>query len=547
MFPDPAIMPASDVQTLQQEDICPIACNNKAALSKHREVCMADRPNVVIIMTDQQRADISRREGFPLDTTPFMDRLARQGMWFDRAYTSMPVCVPARVSMLTGRYPSASRVRTNHNMRDAYYTEDLFDVFRKQGYSTALCGKNHSHLTPDRTDLWFECGHLGMTGEHRTLREKEFDDFLKSTHFHMSIEPTPSPVECQIPYRLVSRAQKWIESLEDSPFLLWLSFPEPHNPYQVPEPYYSMFPPEDLPSPRATADSLTIKGFKYQWCRQSFIEVFPDFEERIPRARSNYMGMLRLLDDQVKRFVDFLDEKALRQKTIIIMLSDHGDFVGEYGLLRKGPGLSEPLVRIPLQIVGPRIRPHDCPHPAHVSITDIMPALCEAIGVPLPVGVQGRSLWPMLTGQDYPREEFSSAYVEHGFGGLHYSSDEDLDPAKDGLTRSKDGKWGGFDCLNSWTQSGQMRMVRKDDWKLVFDMQGAGQLYDLKEDPAELRNVYGKPETADKCRELLEDLLRWRLRVEDPLPLPRKRYVIKQDPRNYWTPWSAPSDRRAEE
>ena len=142
----------------------------------------------------------------------------------------------------------------------------------------------------------------------------------------------------------------------------------------------------------------------------------------------------------------------------------------------------------------------------------------------------------MLTGQDYPQDEFSSAYVEQGFGGLHYTGDEDLDPAKDGLTRSKEGEWGSSDCLNSWTQSGQMRMVRKDDWKLVFDMQGSGQLYDLKRDPAELRNLYGKPETADKCRELLEDLLMWRLRVEDPLPLPRKRYVMKQDPRNYWTP-----------
>jgi len=497
---------------------------------------MAGGPNVVIIMTDQQRADLSRREGFLLDTTRFMDRLARQGMWFDRAYTSMPVCVPARVSMLTGRYPSASRVRTNHNTIDAYYTEDLFDVFHKQGYSTAFVGKNHSHLTPEKTDLWHECGHLGIGSEDRTPQEKEFDEFLKSTHFHMSAGPTPFPVECQIPHRLVSKAQEWIESLRDRPFLLWLSFPEPHNPYQVPEPYYSMFPPEDLPSPRAGADSLDVKGFKYQWCRQSFIEVFPGFEEQIQRARSNYMGMLRLLDDQVRRFVELLDEKALREKTIIIILSDHGDFVGEYGLLRKGPGLSEPLVRIPLQIAGPGIRAHGRPHPAHVSITDIMPTLCEAIGVPLPAGVQGRSLWPMLTGQDYPQEEFSSAYVEQGFGGLHYTGDEDLDPEEDGRTKGTDGKWGEFDCLNSWTQSGQMRMVRKDDWKLVFDMQGSGQLYDLKRDPAELRNLYRKPEAADKCRELLEDLLTWRLRVEDPLPLPRQRYVMKRDPRNYWTP-----------
>lgn len=488
---------------------------------------MVDRPNVVVVMTDQQRADLSGREGFALDTTPFLDGFARRGGWFDRAYTSMPVCAPARVSMLTGRYPSATRVRTNHNIGDAYYTEDLFDVFRKNGYAAGLVGKNHSHLTRDRADFWLECGHLGIDGADRTAEEQAFDDFLKTTHFHMSIEPTPFPVECQIPYRLVSSAQRWIDSLEGAPFLLWLSFPEPHNPYQVPEPYYSMFPPESLPPARTDASALKAKGFKYQWCRKCFGEAFPDYERCIQRARSNYMGMLRLLDDQVKRFVGFLEERGLLENTIVVALSDHGDFVGEYGLLRKGPELPEPLVRIPLQFTGPGICAGEGPLGAHVSIVDVMPTLCEAAGIELPDGVQGRSLWPMLTGREYSPEEFAGAYAEHGFGGLHYAGDEDLDPTSDGLKRSANGEWGAFDCLNSRTQSGQMRMVRKGDWKLVFDMDGIGQLYDLAADPAELVNLYFDPAHAAKCRELLEDLLAWRLRVEDPLPLPRTRYVMK--------------------
>jgi arylsulfatase A-like enzyme len=87
---------------------------------------------------------------------------------------------------------------------------------------------------------------------------------------------------------------------------------------------------------------------------------------------------------------------------------------------------------------------------------------------------------------------------------------------------------------SGWTQSGQMRMIRKGDWKLTFDMQGAARLYDLRNDPHELVDLYGRPETADKGRVLLEDLLKWRLRVEDPLPLPRKRYVMKRDARGYW-------------
>ncbi|HET6452919.1 MAG TPA: sulfatase-like hydrolase/transferase [Armatimonadota bacterium] len=484
---------------------------------------MPHRPNVVIIMTDQQRADLSRREESPLDTTPFVDSLP--GVWFDKAYTTMPVCAPARVSMLTGRYPSAHRVRTNHNIEDAYFTDDLFDVFHKAGYSTALIGKNHSHLTSAKTDFWYECGHLGIDWADRTPEEKAFDDWLKTTHFHMAKEAAPFPIECQIPYRLVSKAHEWIES-QEKPFLLWLSFPEPHNPYQAPEPYYSMFPPESLPSPVAGAEALETKGFKFQWCRDSFKRAFPDYEETIPRARANYLGMLRLLDDQIRRFVE-----GLPKDTIIVILSDHGDFVGEYGLLRKGPEVPEALVRIPLQFAGSGIKPRKSN--AHVSIADVMPTLCEAVGIPLPDGVQGRSLWPMLTGGD--ETGFESAYVEQGFGGKHYAGEEDLDPTKDGLTLPSDqsdtsdkSDWGTLDCLNSWTQSGTIRMVRKGNWKLVFDMDGRGQLYDLTSDLSELANLYDEPELIEKRSELLAELLRWRLRVEDPLPLPRKRYVFKR-------------------
>ena len=305
---------------------------------------MSSRPNVVVIMTDQQRADLSGREGSPLDTTPFMDSFARQGVWFNRAYTSMPVCGPARVSLLTGRYPSASRVRTNWNIPDAYYARDLFDVFRATGYATALCGKNHSHLTPEKADYWYEAGHLGIHEEDLTAEEKAFNQFMEDTHFHVSIGPTPFPVELQVPYRLVTAAEKWVETVQDKPFLLWLSFPEPHNPYQVSEPYYSMFPPERLPEPRRNADALETKGFKYKWCRDSFKSAFPDYERHIQRARANYMGMLRLLDDQVKRFVESLERIGVLDNTIVVILSDHGDFVGEYGLLRKGPEVPEPLV-----------------------------------------------------------------------------------------------------------------------------------------------------------------------------------------------------------
>ena len=498
---------------------------------------MGQRPNIIIIMTDQQRADASRREGFPLDTTPFLDELATEGTWFNGAYTVMPACLPARVSMLTGRWPSATRARTNHNGRDVYYAVDLIDVLREQGYATALCGKNHSHLTPDKFDYWFEVGHTGGNGNDRTEDEKAFDRYLDSLNHRADMQPTPFPLETQLPYRAVTAAQRWLETLDHRPFFLWLSFPEPHNPYQVPEPYFSLFPPETLPPTLADERALESKGFKFQWTRHIGEVAFPDYAEQIPRARANYYGMLRLIDDQIRRFFDFLDARGLRENTIIVVLSDHGDFVGEYGLVRKGPELPEVLVRIPMFWLGPGIRRSAEPHPALVSLVDVMPTLCEAIGVELPPGVQGRSLWPLLTEQPYPVEEFASVYAEQGFGGLHYTASDPFDPTEDGLTPGV-----AFDELNGWSQSGTMRMLRRGDWKLVFDMQGRGQLYNLRNDPVELCNLYDNPDVAGVQLQMVTELLAWTLRAQDPLPYPRQRYRFKTDPRNYWSPYRSTPD-----
>ena len=197
---------------------------------------MRERPNIVVVMTDQQRADLARREGFALDTTPFLDELARHGTWCDRAYTPIPVCGPARVSLLTGRYPSAPHVRENRGTDHAVYACDLFDLMRSEGYATALVGKNHSHLRPDQLDYAARYMHNGGLEPDRSPEEQVFDQWLADLRHRVSLEPTPFPLEMQAPYRIVSQAERWIGSLGGRPFCLWLSFPEPHNPYQVPEP-----------------------------------------------------------------------------------------------------------------------------------------------------------------------------------------------------------------------------------------------------------------------------------------------------------------------
>lgn len=500
-------------------------------------------------MTDQQRADLCAREGYPLDTTPFLDSLAASGMWFDRAYTPVPVCLPARICALTGRWGGATRVRHNSfAMEDGrvtdtreqggagtaapVYTRDIFDVMREQGYRTALVGKNHSHLTPARADYWSMYGHSGGRSDDRNEQELAFDEFLRATKSRAQEQASPFPLECQLPYRIVRDSIGWIDRDDERPFFLWLSIPEPHNPYQVCEPYFSMFPPDLLPALKSPSEEWKRRG--YAWERTHWVgeQAFADYDEQIPRIRSSYHGMLRLIDDQLRRFVEYLDHAGVRENTLLVCVSDHGDFVGEYGLVRKGPELPEVLSRVPMFWNGPGITPGgEAAHPAHVSLTDLFPTICEAIGAGIPPGVQGRSLWPLLRGDEYPAAEFSSIYAEHGMGGLfHEDGDEIIDPVVDGL---KPGV--AFDSLTSINQSGFTRMVRRGDWKLVFDAQGRGRLYNLAEDPVELHDLYGSSETAEIERELLADLLTWTIRVDDPLPLPNGRYRIKLDPRNWWT------------
>lgn len=493
-------------------------------------VIAQQRPNVVIIMTDQQRADLCKREGFPLDVTPFADSLAHSNAWFNNAFTSTPASSPARSSMLTGRYPSATRVRTNHNLRDIIYEKDMLDVFRDAGYKLALVGKNHAYVKASDFDYYEDYIHWGKIRKD-TPEDKAFAHWLDEDAKGQYLEPSPFPVEQQNPVQIVNKAINWIDNNSEQPFFMWLSFPEPHNPFQISEPYYSMFSPEMLPEPTSTRKNLKNKGPKYETLSKLEDQSCPDLQKDLPRLKCNYLGMMRLIDDQMKRFVDDLKQKSIYENTIIIILSDHGDYFGEYGLIRKGAGVSDCLTKIPMIWTGPGIKNYSKGLNDFVSITDIFPTLCSAIDAEIPLGVQGRSLWPMLTGQDYPKEQFESIMVEQGFGGLDFGEEEDLTFAQEGCL--EEGKISHFDELNTWSQSGSIKMVRKGDFKLIADANGNFEMYQLSKDPAELNNLFENGKYRKTKEDLLKCFVTWTLQLQDPLPTPHHRYKFKRTKYNW--------------
>lgn len=473
-------------------------------------------------MTDQQRADVCAREGYELDTTPFLDRLARNGAWFDRAYTSTPICAPARTGFLTGRFPTATNVWINEQQQAAVYERDMFDVMNDEGYATALIGKNHTYLTSENADHFVEFGHWGALNDAakvaRSADDKLWEEWIEELALDndgggWSPEPTPMSVGTQSGARAVSEAQDWIRSLDGDPFYTWLSLPEPHNPYQVPEPYFSMFPPDDLPPIEVGPEGLDDKSFKWQWLREIGVEralrESPDaeYEDILPQLRSNYFGMLRMIDDQIRRFVEFLEDSGLRDDTLLVFVSDHGDFAGQYGLMRKGVGLPEATTRIPMFFNGPGVKASEEPRDSHVSLVDIMPTICDVIRAEIPPGVQGRSLQPIISAEAGVDHGFDSIYAETGYGGRH-SAPEEAPPIEEAEKNE----------LNPLTLTGRTAMVRQDDWKLVFDMENGFELYNLKADPAETTDVSTDPDHSDTINRLLVHLISWSLRVRDTLP-----------------------------
>jgi arylsulfatase A-like enzyme len=493
------------------------------------------KPNILIVMTDQQRHDLRKAAGFVLDTMPFLDSwFAEGGVDFARAYTPNPTCLPARVSMFTGRYPSAHQSRTNHNARDARYSEDLLDLLKRSGYRTALLGKNHTHRSVEDFDFAEPSGHLGSEGNHQlSTEERQHDNFLKTTDFIDAPGPAPGGVEVQLPYRTVTSALNFIDSTQwgEKPFFAWVSIAEPHNPYQVCEPYYSMFR-DQMSVPLATGpEVLAEKGERFAWIRSIWERVLgPDIDERIAENRATYLGMLRLIDDQFKRLIGALEERGVLDNTIVLFLSDHGDFVGEYGLIRKGVDLPDVLTRIPMAWRGPKIKAQGRVDGPFVNIVDILPTLCDLIDEEPPFGVQGKSMKAILEGSEYPEKEFAVAYAESGFGGLYWKEADHLTVQEEGACRG----WETFDCLNTWSQSGQVRMLCKGSFKIQVDMLGEGYLYNLDSDPMEVHNLFDDEAYAAVKADLLTELAAAMMRVSDPIPTPRRRYRTKVHPKGYW-------------
>jgi len=469
-------------------------------------------PNVVIILVDEQKATSLPMYGNPIVQTPHLAQLASEGVLFNQAYTTCPICVPARVSLMTGRYPHTTGSRSNSVLLQPG-ERHLVELFHEQGYRTGLVGKNHCFLPPDLQlfDYVWEASHLGpMEPPNETAAAaKQWIIDSGVARRAWGADRNPHPPEALGTALVTDQAIKFIEDYGAEPFFLWYSIPDPHTPLQTASPYAEMYPPDAIPLPPQLEGEIETKPLAQQIDYRALAGDTVT-EAIMRRAIAMYYGMNTYIDDQVGRFLGRLSELGLREDTIVIYLSDHGDYVGEHGMIRKSKALYDCLCHVPLIVSWPASITPAVSQDAFVCLEDILPTLMELLGWSIPAGVQGQSFAPLLSGGSYtPRH---AIFGEIGVEGEPYTLAEWTTFPQGPLTPD-------FSPSNKKGGRGRIKSVRTRAWKLVhYPGQPYGELYNLQEDPWELHNLYGQAQYQAVIDQLRSRLLDWTIESEDCLP-----------------------------
>lgn len=463
---------------------------------------MATRPNVVIFMTDQQRVDAIGAFGNPVVRTPNIDALAARGVRFDSAWGQHPVCGPSRVSLMTGWYPHVAGHRTLDNLL-GLDEPNLLRLLREGGYQVCMAGHRGDVFAPGVTDVSTDvCGYIvEPDAAGRSVGQAYPEDHPMYQAFYFGSQGDELRLDGD--EATVRTAIAWIEEgLDDRPWALWVPLVNPHPPFMVEEPWFSMHDRADVPLPIPADAGVGKPAFmgeyrqRYGWDRLAEA----DFREII----ATYYGMVSRTDDQFGRLLAAIDGAGALEDTIVIYLTDHGEYLGDHGLVEKWPsGLDPSLVRNPLVIAGPGVAEGQvCT--SGVELIDILPTLLELGHIEPSHSHFGRTLTPLLGDPSLPHR--SHVFSEGGFhppdvdlfegGGWLYKAKSDLQRERPELV-------------------GKAQAVRSDMHTYVYRQCERDELYDRQADPDEIVNLIDDPAVADVVQDLRGRLLDWLVATSD--------------------------------
>ena len=424
---------------------------------------MRDRPHLLVVIVDQLSALFLRAYGHSVTKTPVIDGLAERGVVFENAYCPSPLCGPARAVLTTGLLPSRSGVYDNAaELSSAVPT--FAHVLRLQGYRTCMAGKMHfvgpdqlhgfeERLTADiypgdfawtpdwsrpeeRIDWWYHnMSSVTQAGVAEITKQLEYDD--------------------EVAFRAIRRVYDYARYERDAPLLLCVSFTHPHDPYVARRRYWDLFVDEEIDPPAASAlpyDEMDPHGRRL-WDGSAMDEV-PITEADVRAARRGYYANLAYVDEKIGEVLTAFEACELADDTVVVFLSDHGEFLGEHGLFYKMSFREHPA-RVPLIVHAPaRHAPHRIRQP--VSLADLTPTLADlarpGLSEQLPRPVDGRSLLPLVEG-----------------------GAEDAEATVLGEYLAE--------CV-----ARPMVMIRRGRWKFIHTPGDPDQLFDLETDPLELVN-----------------------------------------------------------
>jgi arylsulfatase A-like enzyme len=454
-------------------------------------------PNLLFVMTDHQRADSLGMVQAGVEVCPTVNRLAAEGATFSRAYSTCPLCAPARTALFTGLYPTRNGVVYNDWAgRTAGDHLTLQQCLAESGYDVAHIGVHHVRVRPDLRErigyrLWLDNASYAdylrgvgldpdedLSGFRRPIRELQEGRRVEVRYSSARAAVWPGPAEHFMDTYWCREAARFLRGRDSTgrPFALFLFLWAPHPPLRAPEPYASMFDPEriDLPRnvdvPAAGEPSGRREGIAAQ-----LAEGLSEGEWR--RAWAAHLGLVRLADDGIGAVLAALGDAGLADETLTVFTVDHGEHLGQHRMYQKME-MYEQAVRIPLVFCGKGLPAGAFDVP--VSHLDVMPTVLELLNVDCPRDLDGISLASSLRhGAEPPERPVFSQYSG--------------DP----------------------TRGDRRRAVVTRRLKYVYDPDDMAELYDLESDPLEMHNLAREPGHAEIVRELHEQCRRWHVEHGD--------------------------------
>ena len=481
------------------------------------------RPNILLISADQQRADCFGFKGRNVKT-PHLDELAASGTHFDNCITSCVVCQPARASILTGQLCRTHGVHDNGiDLNPEIGEKGFAGSLSAAGYQTSFFGKAHFSTyhtfektgTPeclkssaDYPDTWFgpymgfQHVEMMLVGHNWFLPEKppagqHYEKWFyadgkgdeKNALYRENAGDTKEAAQTwhsKLPTAwhnttwTADRAIDWLKNGRDNdtPFCTWISFPDPHHPFDAPEPWSRLHDPAEVDLPKHRTRSFEGRPWwheavltaepagekKHAEVRKSYSRISEQSDDQLREIIANTYGQLSLIDHNVGRIMIALAEAGLDENTIVIYISDHGDWLGDHGLILKGPMHYDGLLKVPMIVKGPGV-PAGKRVEDPVSTLDLTATFCDYAQTEAQLPQHGSSLRKLIETDEDSREFAMNEW--------------ELLPTRAGVALS-------------------LRTVRTKTHKLVYDYQSqTGEMYDLENDPHELNNIYDDPNVAN--------------------------------------------------